>query len=72
MSIFQKICLIVTVIGAVNWGLIAAYQFDLVAYLFGQMSVLTRIIYGLVFACGVINLALLILPNEHHMSTHKI
>ena len=72
MSIFQKICLILTIVGAVNWGLIALFDFDLVAYIFGQMTIITRIIYGLVFIAGVINLALLFLPNEHHMHVKKI
>lgn len=45
--------LAVTVIGAVNWGLIALFRFDLVAFLFGNMSWLSRIVYGLVGLCGL-------------------
>ena len=35
-------------IGAVNWGLVGMIDFDLVAFLFGEMSVLSRIVYSLV------------------------
>ena len=40
--------LTLVIIGAVNWGLIGFFRFDLVAFLFGDMSWLTRIIYALV------------------------
>jgi hypothetical protein len=43
----------VVIIGAVNWGLIALFRFDLVAFLFGNMSWLSRIVYGLVGLCGL-------------------
>ncbi len=36
------------IIGGLNWGLVGALQFDLVAYLFGNMTLVTRIVYGLV------------------------
>lgn len=45
--------LIITIIGAINWGLIALFRFDLVAFLFGDMSWLSRIIYGIVGICGL-------------------
>ncbi|MGI6070611.1 MAG: DUF378 domain-containing protein [Blautia sp.] len=45
--------LTIGIIGAVNWGLIALFRFDLVAFLFGNMSWLSRIIYGLVGLCGL-------------------
>lgn len=45
--------LTIGIIGAVNWGLIAVFRFDLVAFLFGNMSWLSRIIYGLVGLCGL-------------------
>lgn len=50
--------LVITVIGAVNWGLIALFRFDLVAFLFGNMSWLSRIVYGLVGICGLYLLSL--------------
>lgn len=45
--------LTIAIIGAVNWGLIALFQFDLVAFLFGEMSWLSRIVYGLVGLSGL-------------------
>ena len=40
--------LTLVIIGAINWGLIGFFQFDLVAFIFGNMSWLSRIIYALV------------------------
>ena len=45
--------LTIVIIGAINWGLIGFFQFDLVAFLFGNMSVVSRIIYDLVGICGL-------------------
>lgn len=45
--------LIIAIVGAVNWGLIALFRFDLVAFTFGNMSWISRIIYGLVGLCGI-------------------
>ena len=45
--------LTIVIIGAVNWGLIGFFQFDLVAWLFGNMSWISRIVYGLVGICGL-------------------
>lgn len=41
------------IIGAINWGLIGFFQFDLVAFIFGNMSWLSRIIYALVGLSGL-------------------
>ena len=45
--------LVIGIIGAVNWGLIALFSFDLVAFLFGNMSWFSRIIYGIVGLSGL-------------------
>ncbi|MCI8729962.1 MAG: DUF378 domain-containing protein [Lachnospiraceae bacterium] len=45
--------LIIAIVGAVNWGLIALFRFDLVAFIFGNMSWVSRIVYGLVGICGL-------------------
>ena len=47
------IALTITIIGAVNWGLIGFFRFDLVAFLFGSMTMLSRIVYDLVGICGL-------------------
>ena len=51
--------LIITVIGAVNWGLIGIFRFNLVSFLFGDMTWISRIIYILVGICGLYLLTLL-------------
>ena len=45
--------LALVIIGAVNWGLIGFFRFDLVAFLFGEMSWLSRIVYALVGISGL-------------------
>ena len=52
MKVIDKIALVLIIIGAINWGLIAIFNFDLVAALFGDMSVISRIVYGLVGISG--------------------
>ena len=50
----DTIALILTIIGALNWGLIGLLRFDLVAWIFGgQTALLSRIIYGLVGLAGL-------------------
>ena len=49
----QYFALTIAVVGAINWGLIGFFNFNLVAFLFGSMSWLSRIIYGLVGLCGL-------------------
>ncbi len=53
VKIIDKIALVLIVIGAVNWGLIGLFEFDLVATLFGDMSALSRIVYSLVGIAGL-------------------
>lgn len=45
--------LAIAIIGAVNWGLIGLFKFDLVRFLFGDMSLLSRIVYIVVGLCGL-------------------
>lgn len=59
MKVIDKIALVLIIIGALNWGLIAIFNFDLVAALFGDMSVVSRIVYGLVGISGLWGIKLL-------------
>lgn len=59
MKVIDKIALVLIIIGAINWGLIGIFQFDLVATIFGQMSMVSRIIYGLVGISGIWGIKLL-------------
>lgn len=45
--------LTVTLIGAVNWGLIGFFELDLVAWIFGNLTWISRIVYALVGICGL-------------------
>ena len=58
MNIVQKTALVLTVIGALNWGMIGLFNFDLVATLFGSMTIVTRTIYTLVGIAGLVNIML--------------
>ncbi len=53
MKIVDKIALALVIIGAINWGLIGLFNFNLVAAIFGDMTVLSRIIYALVGISGL-------------------
>ena len=59
METFQKVTLIFTIIGAINWGLIGFFNLNLVESLFAAESVLPTIIYAIVGICGLINICLL-------------
>ncbi len=59
MNIIQKISLVLTIIGAINWGLIGLFNFNLVDSLFGVDSFLSMLIYILVGIAGIINIMLL-------------
>ncbi len=59
MQVLQKIALIFTIIGAINWGLIGIFDFNLVTNIFGDNSILSRIIYSIVGISGLINIGLL-------------
>lgn len=50
---FDYTTLILTIIGAINWGLIGFFKFNLVSFLFGDMSTISRIIYALVGLSGI-------------------
>ena len=53
MKVVDKIALVLVIIGAINWGLIGIFNFDLVATIFGAMSIISRIIYTLVGLSGL-------------------
>ena len=59
MKIVDKIALVLIIIGAVNWGLVGIFNFNLVDAIFGTMSVISRIIYTLVGISGLWGIKLL-------------
>ena len=65
MMIIDRIALALTVIGALNWGSIGIFNFDLVAWICGgPMTVLSRIIYTVVALAGVWCISLIFRSRE--------
>ncbi len=60
MRTLQKIALVFTIIGALNWGMVGLFEIDIVASLFnGSDSMISRIIYIIIAIAGLINIGLL-------------
>lgn len=59
MKIIDKIALALIIIGALNWGLIGLFQFNLVQFIFGDMTLLARLVYSLVGISGLWGIKLL-------------
>ncbi|MDD7194670.1 MAG: DUF378 domain-containing protein [Oscillospiraceae bacterium] len=61
----DKISLVLVIIGALNWGSIGLFQFDIVAWIFGgQGAILSRIVYTLVALAGIWCISLLFRESE--------
>ena len=56
-NVFDYIVLTLVIIGAINWGLIGFFRFDLVNVIFGHMSILSRIIYALIGVSGLYSIS---------------
>lgn len=65
MKLLQKTCLIFTIIGALNWGLIGLFDFNLVYSLFKFSDMLQNLIYIIVGICGLINIGLLLMDIHY-------
>ena len=64
----DTIALILTIVGAINWGLVGLAKFDLVAWIFGgQTAVISRIIYALVGLAGLWCITLLFRKGNKNM-----
>ena len=63
MNVFKWITYSIVLIGALNWGLVGAFSFDLISFLFGEMSTVSRIIYTIVGLCAIGYLVLSIKDN---------
>lgn len=53
MKVIDYIVLVLVLIGAINWGLVGFFSFDLVAVIFGDMTIISRIIYALIGIAGL-------------------
>lgn len=58
MKVLNGICLTIAIIGAINWGLIGFFDFNLVSGIFGDGSAFTRVIYALVGLAGLYMISL--------------
>ena len=69
--IVNKIALILTIVGALNWGLVGLFSFDLVAWICGgATAILARIIYTIIALAGIWCISLLFMDNEEAEHTH--
>lgn len=59
MKTIDMIALVLVIVGALNWGLIGLFQFNLVDTLFGTMTILSRIVYILVGIAGIWSIKIL-------------
>ena len=67
--IINKIALIISIIGSLNWGLVGLFSFDLVAWIFGGTgALLSRIIYTVIALAGVWCISLLFRSEHAHHS----
>ena len=65
MNILYKSSLALAIIGCLNWGLVGILNFNLVEFLFGNATLLTRIVYILVAIAGLICLGILTKDLDH-------
>lgn len=67
METIKKICLILIIIGALNWAFVGLFELDLVASIFGGSDqLLARIIYIIIGVAGLIDISILFDHLDHH------
>lgn len=59
MNTLYKTALVIGVIGCINWGLVGILNFNLVEFLFGDATILTRVVYTVVAIAGLVSLGIL-------------
>jgi len=73
MTAWKRVALTLVIIGAINWGLIGLFQFDLVAALFGgQATTLSRIVYALVGISGIFSIVMLFQPMSEEETRDSV
>ncbi len=71
MTVMNKIALLITIIGALNWGSIGLFSFDVVAWISGgATTVLARIIYIIVALAGLWCISLLFHRDSEPVESH--
>ena len=59
MNTLYKVALVIGVVGCINWGLVGILNFNLVEFLFGDGTILTRVVYTIVAISGILSLGIL-------------
>ena len=65
MNTLYKVTLVLAIIGCINWGLVGIFNFNLVEFLFGDGTILTRVVYVIVAISGLINIGILTKDLDH-------
>ncbi len=65
MNMLYKTSLVIAIIGCLNWGLVGLLNFNLVEFLFGNGTILTRIVYIIVAVAGLISAGILTKDLDH-------
>lgn len=64
MNFIKNLVFTLMLIGAINWGLVGLFNFDLVAFLFGDMTAFTRIVYTIVAVAAITYTVLMLRQDE--------
>ncbi|MDD4700539.1 MAG: DUF378 domain-containing protein [Oscillospiraceae bacterium] len=68
----DKICLILVIIGSLNWGSIGLFEFDIVAWIFGgSSSLISRIIYTVIALAGIWCISMLFREKDDELATER-
>lgn len=65
MNTLYKVTLVLAIIGCINWGLVGIMNFNLVEFLFGDGTILTRVVYVIVALAGLVNIGILTKDLDH-------
>ena len=72
MMIVNKIALLLIIVGALNWGLVGLFSFDLVAWIFGgAAAIMSRIIYTIIALAGVWCISMLFMDDKEVAETNN-
>jgi hypothetical protein len=72
MSVLKRIALILVIIGAVNWGLVGFFNFDIVTFIFGGTRMIgSRIVYILIGLSGLYSISFLFTDKRERIDQHS-
>lgn len=65
MNTIYKTALVLAILGCINWGLIGIFNYNLVEFLFGDGTILTRVVYVIVAIAGIITAGIFTKDLDH-------